>query len=355
MDQQHPIPQQISSYQFRLVGDMTLKQFFQLAGGALVSLLFYASPLHPLIKWPFILFFALLGVALAFLPFEDRPLERWIIAFFRSIYSPTIFYWQQAKVRPVFFQEEAVVPAEKIIAPGGEAALKAYLSAPPSRSPVLAVLENAEQAFLSKIAQLFGGGGYVPSPIQQGPSMQGQPQPQKRPEVAIPQTAPTPLVDTGIRPKFVVEEKPTEGAGPVPQFQTTGVGQVWGSKGAITGTAAQFSPEAAPPLPPTTPNTIVGQILDEEGKIVDAAILEIRDVAGRPVRALKTNKLGHFMIVTPLANGKYEIIIEKEGYSFDPITFTTEGEIIPPIIIRGRSRPTAVTAETAPAVQAANL
>ncbi|KKU17035.1 MAG: hypothetical protein UX25_C0018G0016, partial [Candidatus Woesebacteria bacterium GW2011_GWC2_45_9] len=53
--------------------------------------------------------------------------------------------------------------------------------------------------------------------------------------------------------------------------------------------------------------------------------------------------------------GKYEIIIEKEGYSFDPITFTTEGEIIPPIIIRGRSRPTAVTAETAPAVQAANL
>jgi len=354
MDQQHPIPQQISSYQFRLVGDMTLKQFFQLAGGALVSLLFYASPLHPLIKWPFILFFALLGVALAFLPFEDRPLERWIIAFFRSIYSPTIFFWQQGSVKPVFFQEEATVPTEKIIAPGGEAALKAYLSAPPSRSPVLAVLENAEQAFLSKITQLFGG-GYTPSPIQPGPSMQGQPQPQKRPEVSIPKTAPTPLADTGIRPKFVVEEKPTEGAGPVPQFQTTGVGQVWGSKGAIMGTAAQFSPEAAPPLPPTTPNTIVGQILDEEGKIVDGAILEIRDVAGRPVRALKTNKLGHFMIVTPLANGKYEIIIEKEGYSFDPITFTTEGEIIPPIIIRGRSRPTAVTAETAPAVQAANL
>ena len=355
MDQQHPIPQQISSYQFRLVGDMTLKQFFQLAGGALVSLLFYASPLHPLIKWPFIIFFALLGVALAFLPFEERPLERWIVAFFRSIYSPTIFFWQQGSAKPVFFQEEATAPTEKIIAPGGEAALKAYLSAPPSRSPVLAVLENAEQAFLSKIAQLFGGGGYVPSPIQQGPSIQGQPQPQKRPAVAIPQTTPTPLADTGIRPKFVVEEKPTEGAGPVPQFQTTGVGQAWGSKGAITDHAAQFSAEAAPPLPPTTPNTIVGQILDEEGKIVDAAIIEIRDVAGRPVRAFKTNKLGHFMIVTPLANGKYEVIIEKEGYSFDPITFTTEGEIIPSIIIRAKSRPQAVTAETVPAVQPANL
>ncbi|KKR52786.1 MAG: hypothetical protein UT88_C0021G0001, partial [Candidatus Woesebacteria bacterium GW2011_GWD2_40_19] len=37
--EQHPIPQNISSYQFRLVGDMTLKQFFQLAGGFLVGLI----------------------------------------------------------------------------------------------------------------------------------------------------------------------------------------------------------------------------------------------------------------------------------------------------------------------------
>lgn len=332
MDQQHPIPQQISSYQFRLVGDMTLKQFFQLAGGALVSLLFYASPLHPLIKWPFIIFFVLLGVALAFLPFEDRPLERWIIAFFRSIYSPTIFYWQETKVEPVFFQEEAIAPAEKIIAPGGEAALKAYLSSPPPRSPFLTVFENAEQAFLSKITQLFGGGEAV----------------------SIPKTIPTPPTDVGIRPKFVVEEKPTEGAGPLPEFETTGVGQAWRSKGMITDQAAQFSVEAAPPVPSTIPNTIVGQILDEQGKIVDAAIMEIRDMAGRPVRALKTNKLGHFMIVTPLANGKYEIIIEKEGYSFDPITFAAEGEIIPPIIIKAKLRPRAVAAEVSPAV-ATNL
>ena len=74
MDQQHPIPQQISSYQFRLVGDMTLKQFFQLAGGALVSLLFYASPLHPLIKWPFIIFFAPM-VKIYFLNIDKAKLD----------------------------------------------------------------------------------------------------------------------------------------------------------------------------------------------------------------------------------------------------------------------------------------
>jgi hypothetical protein len=342
--EQHPIPQQISSYQFRLVGDMTLKQFFQLAGGALISLLFYASPLHPLIKWPLIILFALLGVALAFLPFEERPLEKWIIAFFRSIYSPTLFSWQQPQAKPVFFQEEAPAPTGGIIAPGGEKALQAYLSATPQRTPFLSALEAAEQSFLSKVTQLFGG-GYTPRPIAPAPSMQAAPKKAKRPEVEIPSLKPTPLNEPLLRPKVVVEEKQAEVAGIAPQLRTTGVGQVWGSKGALAGEAAQFSPEAAPPLPPTTPNTIVGQILDEKGKIVDGAIMEIRDVAGRPVRALKTNKLGHFMIVTPLVNGRYEVLIDKEGYSFDPIVFTTEGEIIPPIIIKARTRPQAVTAE----------
>ena len=41
--------------EFKLVGDMTLKQFFQVAGGALVGLLFYSTGLHGLIKWPLIL------------------------------------------------------------------------------------------------------------------------------------------------------------------------------------------------------------------------------------------------------------------------------------------------------------
>ena len=47
--QQHPVPQHISNYEFKLVGDMTLKQFFQLAGGILVALIFYATPLPGII------------------------------------------------------------------------------------------------------------------------------------------------------------------------------------------------------------------------------------------------------------------------------------------------------------------
>ncbi|MBI3282949.1 PrgI family protein, partial [Candidatus Curtissbacteria bacterium] len=286
MDQQHPIPQHISSYQFRLVGDMTLKQFFQLAAGLLTSLAFYASPLHPLIKWPFILFFALLGVALAFLPFEERPLSTWIAAFFKSVYSPTLFSWQKSKTSVKFFQDEAPPPAggpsEKIITPKGEKAASEYLSGlSAQRTAFLTTLEEAEGNFLSRLGQIFGKEAQpTTQPIAESPVQETAPTP-------IPQTPPPP---PATRPKIIVEERPVEvklqGVAP------TLVGQK------ITGREATFSLAAAPPNPPTIPNTVVGQIFDAEGKIIEGAILEIRDVSGLPVRALRSNKVGHFMIVT---------------------------------------------------------
>jgi hypothetical protein len=102
------------------------------------------------------------------------------------------------------------------------------------------------------------------------------------------------------------------------------------------GTQAQFSPEAAPPSPATIPNIIVGQVMSADGHIIEGAILEITDFQGRPVRALKSNKAGHFMIVTPLSNGQYKMTIEREGSTFDPVTFDARGAIIPPIAIRSK-------------------
>ena len=36
--EQHPIPQQISSYEFKLIGDMTLKQFLKAAIGIILAI-----------------------------------------------------------------------------------------------------------------------------------------------------------------------------------------------------------------------------------------------------------------------------------------------------------------------------
>jgi len=206
MEEQHPIPQQISTYQFRLVGDMTLKQFLQVGGGILISLIIYSTPIIGIIKWPLVIISALGGAALAFLPFQERPLEKWIFAFLRSIYSPTLFYWKRLPEDTLFFQEPtaasvasltpqvAVIEIPKTIAPpppppgypelAREITPPQVLSSPiptvvekkpfeiPTVSPVTIEgvrpeevvepgvtifpnLEEAEKTFLSKITGLF--------------------------------------------------------------------------------------------------------------------------------------------------------------------------------------------------------
>src|SRR4030067_3261218 len=171
MEQQHPIPQQISSYQFRLVGDMTLKQFFQVGGGVLFALLIYSTSLHPVIKWPIILLSTGLGAAMAFLPFEERPLEKWIFAFFRSIYTPTAYFWEKAKTQPVFFQEEAPTPTEKgVIAPHGEVVLEEYLNSTPEQKLHYArKLEDAEKNILARITCFTSGGANLVKQVVQTP------------------------------------------------------------------------------------------------------------------------------------------------------------------------------------------
>ncbi|MFH1840535.1 MAG: hypothetical protein ABH807_00015 [Candidatus Shapirobacteria bacterium] len=101
--QQHAVPQQIASYEFRLVGDMTLKQFGWLAGGAITGLAIYSLPIVPMIKWGLILTVGFMGFAFAFLPIEERPLSTWVVAFFQAIFSPTLFIWKKRGVIPDFF------------------------------------------------------------------------------------------------------------------------------------------------------------------------------------------------------------------------------------------------------------
>lgn len=94
--EQHPIPQDVSNYKFRLVGDMTLKQFLQLAVGVVIAIGFWNAPLPFFFKYPLAILSACLGIGMAFVPIEGRPLDQWLIAFVKSIYSPTIYVWQKS-------------------------------------------------------------------------------------------------------------------------------------------------------------------------------------------------------------------------------------------------------------------
>lgn len=324
---------------------MTLKQFFQLAGGIVVALIFYSTPILPIIKWPFVIISAVLGIALAFFPLEERPLEKWIFAFFRAIYAPTEYFWKKTVAPEKFFMDE---PPPGTTA-NEDAALKQYLGPSNQKESPLSKLENGEKGFLSGLTNIVSGlvnqatGGVVTNNpitpngatsnvVTQSANVTTQ-QTEQEKQMTIPQNIPVKVSQPGA-PHLVVEEKPVLAEN---QTQVTAhqVAPIIAGEEIVSTRQALFSVDAAPPNPPTIPNVIVGQIVDQDRKIVEGAIMEVRDSAGRPIRALRSNKVGHFITVTPLDPGKYDIVTEKDGYEFTPVSFEANGNLIPPILVQG--------------------
>lgn len=89
----HPIPQDITGFQFKLIGNMTVRQFAYLATGVVLAWICYALPLSLLIKLPFSLIFGFSGVAFAFLPIEGRPMDVMISNFVKALLNPTQFIY----------------------------------------------------------------------------------------------------------------------------------------------------------------------------------------------------------------------------------------------------------------------
>ncbi|MEA2020213.1 MAG: PrgI family protein [Patescibacteria group bacterium] len=97
LKKQHPVPQNIMEVEFKLVGDMTLRQFGYVAGGAVLGFIIYSQPLPSVIRWPIILFIATIALGMAFVPMEERGLDEWIRNYFIASYSPTRRAWKKSK------------------------------------------------------------------------------------------------------------------------------------------------------------------------------------------------------------------------------------------------------------------
>jgi len=297
--EQHPIPQQITSYEFKLVGDMTLKQFGKAAGGVIIALLINSSKLVFFVKWPLIFIFAAGGLALAFVPFQDRPLETWLMAFIKSIYSPTIYTYKKespenwleidlSKQIKSDEEEDVVVPIKE------DKKVKEFINSLPSvgrekketREETIEIKENPSRPAAE-------------SPLDKGDQTEKQ-------EI------------------IEVEEKKEEETKPVNL-------DLKKEKLRATGTAV-FGEIPMPDIP-DLPNLVVGMVLDLNHKIVEGAIIEIQDKDGNPSRVLKTNKLGQFKTLTQLSNGNYLVVTEKENLEFDRVEINLTGKIVEPIKI----------------------
>jgi hypothetical protein len=365
MFEQHPVPQQISSYQFRLVGDMTLKQFFQLAAGCVIALLVYGSPLPGIFKWPIIIISVIGGAAFAFLPLQDRPLAVWVVAFFRSIYGPTLYKWEKLPKYEYFTESTATQTGSALPDTGVTPTTK------PTHPSDIAVanLDSKETSFLSKLTSLVNIPHTQIKSVSTTPVTSHDNQTQAveegfrepKPKTLENQPSAKMILDktsiaslSGVTSSTNTNDKadlkvPTiEAISVKPATQTTQSmplstvaveekfdSSVVGMSSTIPGTTkkATFNPAVKPPSTPEYPNLLTGQVFDSTGKIIEGAIMEIKDSSGRAVRAFRSNQLGHFMTATPLPNGKYTISTEKPNLNFIPVEIDLSGSIVEPIAV----------------------
>lgn len=278
---QHPVPQNISSYEFRLVGDMTLKQFLQLAGGGGVGLLFYKLPLPFIVKWPLIFISVGIGILLAFVPVQGRSFSQWLMAFIQAIYAPTEYYWKAEKK----IQDSDFKIQEDIV--------------------------KIESGFLDKINKFVTNFRINKIPKTKSETKVETVIFENEPPVSMP-------IPTDTLTPYPTTHNPL----PIPPSEP------------ITQTIAPVSITDLVPTP-ENPNILTGLVHTHDDKILEGAIVEIiNQETGMPVRALRSNKLGQFTIATPLSMGKYIINSELEKYIFDPVLIEVKNEIIKPILIK---------------------
>ncbi len=307
---QHPIPQNVTSYQFRLVGDLTLKQFLEFLIGVGLAVLFYVSNLYSPLKAVLMGASVVFGIALAFIPIEERPLDQWVIAFFRAIYRPTQFVWHKQPLMPEYFHYQAVASTQATLETSDattqrkQAGLSSFMQTLPT-DDFYNSLDTTQSEQLRYISGLFST---TPPPMTKAtaPSAYNSPLTSTPPAIHV---APSPALPTP-------SEAPNQTLPPV------------------TLTAELTANPTIPlPSPPAAINTLSGVVLTSLQQPLENAMIEIIDQQQTPIRATKTNKLGQFFSSTPLKNGVYDLRVEAPGFTTSIMTFKAEGEIIPPVQI----------------------
>ncbi|MEK7633608.1 MAG: PrgI family protein [Patescibacteria group bacterium] len=92
---QHPIPRQITTFEFKLIGFLTIKQFVYLTIFIPIGVIvFYIFPV-PILNIFLGIVVALIGVVFAFVPINDRPMEVWVRNLIKRLTSPTQYLYKK--------------------------------------------------------------------------------------------------------------------------------------------------------------------------------------------------------------------------------------------------------------------
>lgn len=386
----HPIPQDITGFQFKLIGDMTVKQFAYLAVGVVIGWIIFVLPIISIVKIPLAGISILLGVGFAFLPIEGRPMDLMISNFFKAVFSPTQFIYQKTGGHlwlPVPHlaqsQKQRQAQQEAQTASLSGQALKDYLNALPKRSKNK--LDQKEMVFFESLANLQANSPtpqlQIPQPVNphafDNQIPQNQPVPTTK-EVETPSEEEEILRNEAqILQQQLAQAKAQETMQSGSEEYKQAHLKVLELENLLSDTAKQkqnlegqiamlqkkltdekkdvYTPSVAQapkketqnirsipqglgksfglPIAPEFPNLVTGIVKDPRGNPLANILVEIKDADSNPVRAFKTNPLGQFASATPINNGTYTIEFEdpKSENKFDIIQFSATGQIILPI------------------------
>lgn len=390
--EQHPVPQNVTTFQFRLIGDMTLKQFGYLCAGGVLAIISYKLPLPFFFTWPLTTAFALLGVGFAFVPIEERPMDVWVFSFFKSIYSPTQYIWQKGHAPKVPPARVALAQPTKVLAPQSQP-VHPPASTPPSVAHIYApqvASSHKETSFIDRLFNFF-----APHPPTNAPTIGSITTSPTRPVTGTRPAPPPTLSQTIAQPTIVIDDhKIKELESAIANLQAQLSNQNIASDRVLelqkqltdvlkdktrtddelvflkrqinTASLENATNPAVPPIskqpnsepsvkpfssidagvragiPRFTniPNVITGIVQDDTGAFLPAILITVTNADGIPMRALKTNKLGQLAASTPLPNGVYVIEVEdpRERFIFDRIQVTLNGSVVPALEIKAKSQ-----------------
>ncbi|OGH19101.1 MAG: hypothetical protein A2868_00265 [Candidatus Levybacteria bacterium RIFCSPHIGHO2_01_FULL_40_15b] len=288
----HPIPQDVTGFKFKLIGSVTVKQFLYLLGFGILTTVAFILPVNILLKIPMMVVFALLGISLAFVPIEGRPMDVMLFNFAKAIPSENRYIYRKRGANLASFQIFYATP-QKQAAPSPLGA-KVASAQDEKKAILLSRLRNSpfrpdegELQHLANVRSFFED---------------------KQDPIIAP-------------PTKTVREEPAPSAKEAPPSEKP--------------VAASSSLTAGFPTLPDVPNIVLGIIRDPRGKTLPNILVEVVDSNGIPVRTFKTNALGQFASATPLQNGTYKVYFEDSGknHEFELKEITMNGEIFNPLEI----------------------
>jgi hypothetical protein len=358
----HPIPQDITGFQFKLVGKMTVRQFIYVGTGVFLAwLVYFVFKLPSFLSIPLGLFFSLGGASLAFLPIDGRPMDVMIRNFIRSVISPTQYVYEKQG-------GSAFSPGQTHVDSQASQALPIANHTPPINQPTQQTssstvfrtitpsplptpeekIEKEEQAVSKEGEELEDEIKTTESKQQDSSQLE-----QKLSEImhqkeelekellrlktklkndALPQ-APASEPATPIQTPVVTAPQapfpPSENiAFSTPPIQAQAIAEP-----ITTAQDPAFLPSAPLNTLPEEPNLVKGTVKDSRGNPIQNILVEVKDEEDNPVRAFKTNSKGEFTSATSLPNGNYTVVLEdpKMVHKFDTSSITATGGVLTPL------------------------